>query len=71
MSCIIKFIPPSPLSIDLCEFKDLQIKLVKINEILADPENPNNDSLVLVETKSLRDSRSKNVVSLISRFHIF
>ena len=43
--------------VDLCEFKDLQIKLVKINEILSDPENPDSESLVLVESKTLRDCR--------------
>jgi WD repeat-containing protein 35 len=41
----------------ICQFSDLQIKSVLLDEIMKDPDNPSRDNLIDMETKSLRDSR--------------
>ncbi len=37
--------------------QDLEIFAVSLGDVLKDPENPSKDSLVAMETKSLRDTR--------------
>ncbi|CAH1774582.1 unnamed protein product [Owenia fusiformis] len=41
----------------ICQFNDLQIKSILLDEIMKDPENPNKDNVIEMEIKSLRDSR--------------
>ncbi|XP_064652091.1 WD repeat-containing protein 35-like [Lineus longissimus] len=41
----------------ICQFNDLQIKSVLLDELMKDPENPNKEYLMEMEIKSLRDSR--------------
>lgn len=41
----------------ICQFSDLQIKSVLLDEILKDPANPTRDNIVDLEVKSLRDTR--------------
>ncbi|CAB1330545.1 unnamed protein product, partial [Coregonus sp. 'balchen'] len=42
----------------ICNFEDLEIKSVLLDEIMKDPERPNKDYLINFEIRSLRDSRS-------------
>uniref|UniRef100_A0A2K5RB88 WD repeat-containing protein 35 n=2 Tax=Cebus imitator TaxID=2715852 RepID=A0A2K5RB88_CEBIM len=42
----------------ICNFEDLEIKSVLLDELLKDPERPNKDYLVNFEIRSLRDSRA-------------
>ncbi|KAL4693904.1 hypothetical protein H8959_013169 [Pygathrix nigripes] len=42
----------------ICNFEDLEIKSVLLDEILKDPEHPNKDYLINFEIRSLRDSRA-------------
>ena len=39
----------------LCQFKDLSIKAIMLDEIMASPKDPNKDMVIDFETKSLRD----------------
>lgn len=41
----------------ICQFNDLQIKSVLLDEIMKDPENPTKDNMAEMEIKSLRDTR--------------
>lgn len=41
----------------ICQFNDLQIKSVLLDEIMKDPENPTKDNMMELEIKSLRDTR--------------
>ncbi|XP_071111924.1 WD repeat-containing protein 35-like isoform X1 [Haliotis cracherodii] len=41
----------------ICQFNDLQIKSVLLDEIMKDPENPTKEEMVEMEIKSLRDTR--------------
>jgi hypothetical protein len=41
----------------ICEFNDLQIKSVLMDDLLLDPEHPTKECLVTKEVKSLRDTR--------------
>ncbi|XP_063406795.1 WD repeat-containing protein 35-like isoform X2 [Mytilus trossulus] len=41
----------------ICNFNDLQIKSVLLDEIMRDPENPTKESMAEMEIKSLRDTR--------------
>jgi len=41
----------------LCAFSDLEIKAVLMDEIIADPESPDKDCIIVHPTKSLRDTR--------------
>ncbi|KAJ8321655.1 hypothetical protein KUTeg_000126 [Tegillarca granosa] len=41
----------------ICQFSDLQIKSVLLDEIMKDPENPTKDNMAEMEIKSLRDTR--------------
>lgn len=41
----------------LCQYKDLQIKAVLLDELMAAPEQPDKDMVLNFETKSLRDAR--------------
>lgn len=41
----------------ICQFSDLEIKSVLLDEIMKDPENPSKDSIIELEVKSLRDAR--------------
>ncbi|XP_021346413.1 WD repeat-containing protein 35-like isoform X1 [Mizuhopecten yessoensis] len=41
----------------ICQFNDLTIKSVLLDEIMKDPENPTKDSMAEMEIKSLRDTR--------------
>ena len=41
----------------LCQFKDLSIKAIMLDEIMANPKDPNKDMVIDFETKSLRDVR--------------
>ncbi|XP_063039587.1 WD repeat-containing protein 35 isoform X2 [Engraulis encrasicolus] len=42
----------------ICNFEDLEIKSVLLDEIMKDPERPNKDYLINFEIRSLRDSRA-------------
>ncbi|KAM6969516.1 WD repeat-containing protein 35 [Tautogolabrus adspersus] len=42
----------------ICNFEDLEIKSVLLDEIMKDPERPNKDNLINFEIRSLRDSRA-------------
>ncbi|MED6241180.1 WD repeat-containing protein 35 [Ataeniobius toweri] len=42
----------------ICNFEDLEIKSVLLDEIMKDPERPNKDNLFNFEIRSLRDSRA-------------
>uniref|UniRef100_A0A667ZDV6 WD repeat-containing protein 35 n=1 Tax=Myripristis murdjan TaxID=586833 RepID=A0A667ZDV6_9TELE len=42
----------------ICNFEDLEIKSVLLDEIMKDPERPNKDNLIKFEIRSLRDSRA-------------
>ncbi|XP_037007685.2 WD repeat-containing protein 35 isoform X2 [Artibeus jamaicensis] len=42
----------------ICNFEDLEIKSVLLDEILKNPEHPNKDYVVNFEIRSLRDSRA-------------
>uniref|UniRef100_A0A672HZ28 WD repeat-containing protein 35 n=1 Tax=Salarias fasciatus TaxID=181472 RepID=A0A672HZ28_SALFA len=42
----------------ICNFEDLEIKSVLLDEIMKDPERPNKDNLINFEIRSLRDSRT-------------
>eukprot|EP00899_Mesostigma_viride_P008010 jgi/Mesvir1/1720/Mv21173-RA.1 len=41
----------------ICEFKDLQIKAVMLDDVFVEPDNPDKSSVIHYETKSLRDTR--------------
>ncbi|KAL5015359.1 hypothetical protein ScPMuIL_009629 [Solemya velum] len=41
----------------ICQFNDLQIKSVLLDEIMKEPENPAKENMAEMEIKSLRDSR--------------
>uniref|UniRef100_A0A4W4HL83 WD repeat-containing protein 35 n=1 Tax=Electrophorus electricus TaxID=8005 RepID=A0A4W4HL83_ELEEL len=42
----------------ICNFEDLEIKSVLLDEIMKEPERPNKDFLMNFEIRSLRDSRT-------------
>ncbi|XP_048791015.1 WD repeat-containing protein 35 isoform X2 [Lagopus muta] len=42
----------------ICNFEDLEIKSVLLDEILKNPERPNKDYIINFEIRSLRDSRA-------------
>ncbi|XP_036118510.1 WD repeat-containing protein 35 isoform X2 [Molossus molossus] len=42
----------------ICNFEDLEIKSVLLDEILKNPEHPNKDYIMNFEIRSLRDSRA-------------
>ncbi|XP_072811114.1 WD repeat-containing protein 35-like [Vicugna pacos] len=42
----------------ICNFEDLEIKSVLLDEILKNPEHPNKDYIINFELQSLRDSRA-------------
>uniref|UniRef100_A0A3P9HAW2 WD repeat-containing protein 35 n=1 Tax=Oryzias latipes TaxID=8090 RepID=A0A3P9HAW2_ORYLA len=42
----------------ICNFEDLEIKSVLLDEIMKSPEKPNKDNLINFEIRSLRDSRA-------------
>ncbi|XP_076841795.1 WD repeat-containing protein 35 isoform X1 [Brachyhypopomus gauderio] len=42
----------------ICNFEDLEIKSVLLDEIMKEPERPNKDYLMNFEIRSLRDSRT-------------
>mmetsp|Transcript_3693 Transcript_3693/g.5458 ORF Transcript_3693/g.5458 Transcript_3693/m.5458 type:complete len:1191 (-) Transcript_3693:9-3581(-) len=41
----------------LCEFNELRIKGVLLDQIMKDPENPQKNNMIAFETKSLRDTK--------------
>ncbi|XP_014672750.1 PREDICTED: WD repeat-containing protein 35-like [Priapulus caudatus] len=41
----------------ICEFTDLEIKAVLLDEIMKDPDQPSKDAMMEMEIKALRDSR--------------
>ncbi|KAI0210975.1 WD repeat-containing protein 35 [Lamellibrachia satsuma] len=41
----------------ICQFSDLQIKSVLLDEIMSDPDSPTKDDVMDIEVKSLRDTR--------------
>ena len=43
----------------LCQFSDLAVQCVQLDDIMRAPDNPEKDSLVMLETKTLSDTRSK------------
>jgi len=51
--------PEEPISLSgfICQFNDLQIKSVLLDEIMKDADNPSRENVIDMETKSLRDSR--------------
>ncbi|XP_054833887.1 WD repeat-containing protein 35 [Eublepharis macularius] len=42
----------------ICNFEDLEIKSILLDEILKNPEHPNKDFIINFEIRSLRDSRA-------------
>uniref|UniRef100_A0A3B3BQS7 WD repeat-containing protein 35 n=1 Tax=Oryzias melastigma TaxID=30732 RepID=A0A3B3BQS7_ORYME len=42
----------------ICNFEDLEIKSVLLDEIMKNPDKPNKDNLINFEIRSLRDSRA-------------
>lgn len=48
---------PTQSSGYLCAFSDLEIKAVLMDEIIADPESPDKECIIIHPTKSLRDTR--------------
>ncbi|XP_010201833.1 WD repeat-containing protein 35 isoform X2 [Colius striatus] len=42
----------------ICNFEDLEIKSILLDEILKNPEHPNKDYIINFEIRSLRDSRA-------------
>ncbi|KAJ7408453.1 WD repeat-containing protein 35 [Willisornis vidua] len=42
----------------ICNFEDLEIKSVLLDEVLKNPEHPNKDYIINFEIRSLRDSRA-------------
>uniref|UniRef100_F6XA62 WD repeat-containing protein 35 n=1 Tax=Xenopus tropicalis TaxID=8364 RepID=F6XA62_XENTR len=42
----------------ICNFEDLEIKSVLLDELIKDPEHPNKDYILNFEIRSLRDSRA-------------
>ncbi|KAM3874430.1 WD repeat-containing protein 35-like [Diretmus argenteus] len=42
----------------ICDFEDLEIKSVLLDEIMKDPDRPNEDYLINFEIRSLRDSHA-------------
>ncbi|XP_022369245.1 WD repeat-containing protein 35 isoform X5 [Enhydra lutris kenyoni] len=42
----------------ICNFEDLEIKSVLLDEIMKNPEHPNKDYIINFEIRSLRDSRA-------------
>ena len=42
----------------ICEFHDLQIKAVLLDEVMRSPDNPEKEHIINFETKSLRDTRN-------------
>ncbi|XP_050539955.1 WD repeat-containing protein 35 isoform X2 [Daktulosphaira vitifoliae] len=51
--------PEEPISTSayIASFEDLEIQTVMLDEIILSPENPTLDYIVMLETKSLRDTR--------------
>eukprot|EP00069_Balaena_mysticetus_P001352 bmy_03844T0 len=49
---------PIQTSGNICNFEDLEIKSVLLDEILKNPEYPNKDYIINFEIRSLRDSRA-------------
>lgn len=51
--------PEEPMvsSASICSFKDLQVKAVLMDEVMKDPECPNEDVVFDMDVKSLRDTR--------------
>ncbi|KAJ3259989.1 WD repeat-containing protein 35 [Boothiomyces macroporosus] len=45
------------LNVDICEFENLQIKTVLLDDVILDPESPQQTSIVNFEVKWLRDLR--------------
>ncbi|CAK8696266.1 unnamed protein product [Clavelina lepadiformis] len=52
--------PEEPLQCSgyICQFNDLEIKSVLLDEIFKDPDNPHSEDLIELEVKSLRDTRA-------------
>lgn len=52
--------PEEPLtsSAYICEFRDLEVKSVHLDDIMQSPEAPLLDSFITFEARSLRDARS-------------
>mmetsp|Transcript_38234 Transcript_38234/g.108060 ORF Transcript_38234/g.108060 Transcript_38234/m.108060 type:complete len:1242 (+) Transcript_38234:70-3795(+) len=48
---------PVQSSAYLCEFQDLEIKAVLLDEIMLQPDNPEKDLILMYDTRSLRDAR--------------
>ena len=40
----------------ICEFHDLQIKAVLLDDVMRSPEKPDKEHMINFETKSLRDT---------------
>eukprot|EP00163_Fabomonas_tropica_P007371 TRINITY_DN1709_c0_g1_i2.p1 TRINITY_DN1709_c0_g1~~TRINITY_DN1709_c0_g1_i2.p1 ORF type:complete len:1180 (-),score=292.10 TRINITY_DN1709_c0_g1_i2:85-3624(-) len=49
---------PNPSSAYTCAFSDLNIKAIMLDEILNAPDEPDKSTVVIYETKSLRDTRT-------------
>lgn len=41
----------------ICQFEDLQVKSVLLDEVMKDPEHPSRDNVMDMDVKSLRDTR--------------
>ncbi|GAB1603121.1 repeat-containing 35-like isoform X2 [Argonauta hians] len=61
---------PIPCKGYLCQFADLQIKVVLLENIMTFPQNPTKNFIMDIETKTLRDTRQLlNNVSLEEALH--
>jgi WD repeat-containing protein 35 len=45
--------------IDICNFNNLKVKGVLLDEIMKNPTRPDKELLIKFETKSLRDTRGR------------
>ena len=52
----------------LCQFKELQIKAIMLDEIMASPDHPTKEHVLDFETKSLRDARELLAVGVHDTF---
>ena len=46
------------MTLDICNFDNLQIKAALLDDIFKDPESPSKDHILNIDSKSLRDTRS-------------
>lgn len=65
--------PEEPLtsSAYICQFKELEVKSVHLDDIMQTPETPQLDHFITFESRSLRDARSLVTSSALSKAYQF